>query len=67
MEGLRNNALTEARGFKGFADKVLLPDLIVGALLVDLTGLGDLWRTEAPKPGDGNFEVAFDAGPMLCR
>lgn len=61
VEGFRNRPLIEARGFKGRAERVLLPALIFGRT-VPLTGLGDL-RTDAEKLGDGSLETS--GGAML--
>lgn len=61
VDGLRKSPLIEARGFKGRAERVLLPDLILGSV-EPLTGLGDL-RIEAEKLGEGSLEIS--GGAML--
>ena len=66
-EGLRNKPFTEARGFSGREDSVLLPCLIPGILAVDLTGLGERC-VDAPNLGDGCFEPEVSGvGGILPR
>lgn len=67
IEGLRNNPFTEARGFSGLEERVLLLGLIVGAFEVVLSGLGDLCCVEETKPGDGSLEVALEAWAVRFR
>ena len=67
IEGLRNNPLTEARGFSGREAIVLLPCLMPGILAVDLTGLGERCAN-APYLGDSCFEVEVSGvGGILPR
>ena len=46
----------EPRGFKGRAERVLLPDLMLDMLAPLLAGLGERRRNEAPNADDGSFE-----------
>jgi hypothetical protein len=64
-EGFLNKPFTDARGFKGRADRVLLPDLIFGTFAVLLTGLGERCRREALKLGDGTFVEDEGAVPRI--
>ena len=68
MEGLRNSPFTDARGFRGRDESVLLPDFRFGGSSVGLTGLGDLFRVEELKFGDGSLDdasVGSKLRPML--
>lgn len=59
--------MTEARGFSGREEIVLLPCLMPGILAVDLTGLGERCAN-APYLGDGCFEVELSGvGGILAR
>jgi hypothetical protein len=66
VEGLRNNPLTDARGFSGREERVLLPDLIAGTDVMGLAGHGDrdCGRIDALRLGDGSFAV-LDGGALL--
>jgi hypothetical protein len=67
IEGLRNNPFTEARGFSGREESVLLPCLMPGILAVDLIGLGERC-VDAPNLGDGRSEAEVSGvGGILPR
>ena len=50
--------MTDARGFSGRDESVLLPGLGVGRYAIGLCGLDDLSRVEELKLGDGSLDDA---------
>lgn len=62
IEGFRKSPFKDARAFSGLAEKVLLPDFMVGRIGTGLVGLGDL---SGPGPGDGRFEDEASVGRIL--
>lgn len=67
IEGLRNNPFTEARGFRGLEERVLLPDFIDGVLAVDFPRDGEACCDAVLNAGGGTFDgdVSDGKGELL--